>query len=78
MDYKIASTCIANRIKPYLSKIISYTQTGFVKGHYIGESSRFINEIIEKTEDKDIEGILLLLDFKKAFDSLEWSFVENA
>ena len=77
MDYKIASACIANRIKPCLSKIISYTQTGFEKGRYIGESSRFINDIIETTEDKDIEGVLLLLDFEKAFDSLEWSFVEK-
>ena len=77
MDYKIASACIANRMKPCLSKIISYTQTGFVKGRYIGESSLFINDIIETTEDKDIEGILLLLDFEKAFESLEWSFVEK-
>ena len=78
MDYKIASAGIANRIKHCLSKIISYdTQTGFVKGRYIGESSRFINDIIKTTEDKDIEGILLLLDFEKSFDSMEWSFVEK-
>ena len=78
VDYKLASSCIANRIKEHLDKIISYTQTGFVKGRYIGESSRIINDIIERSEEKEVAGILLMLDFEKAFDSLEWSFIQKS
>ena len=37
VDFKIASACIANRIKPILRNIISETQKGFLKGRYIGE-----------------------------------------
>lgn len=29
-------------------------------------------------EEQDIPGILLLVDFEKAFDTIEWSFIENA
>jgi hypothetical protein len=36
VDFKIASACIANRIKPILKNIISGTQKGFLKGRYIG------------------------------------------
>ena len=78
VDYKLASSCIANRIKEHLDKIISYTQTGFVKGRYIGESLRIINDIIKRSEEKEVTGILLMLDFEKAFDSLEWSFIQKS
>jgi hypothetical protein len=37
VDFKIASACIAKRIKPIHRNIISETQKGFLKGRYIGE-----------------------------------------
>ncbi len=78
VDTKIASAAIANRIKPFLLDIISETQQGFIRGRYIGECTRLIYDIIEKTEKDDIPGLLLLLDFEKAFDTLEWSFIDKA
>jgi hypothetical protein len=29
-------------------------------------------------EEQDIPGILLLVDFEIAFDTIEWSFIESA
>jgi hypothetical protein len=40
IDFKIASTCIANRIKPILRNIISETQKGFLKGSLSNTSSQ--------------------------------------
>ena len=77
VDYKIASASLANRIKPILQNIISQTQKGFLRGRYIGECTRLIFDLIEKMEDEDIPGILLLVDFEKAFDTIEWSFIEK-
>ena len=48
-----------------------------MKGRYIGQNIRLINDIIQQTEQQKIPGILILLDFQKAFDSLEWSFIQN-
>ena len=48
VDYKIATKSIANRIKPFLNHIISTNQTGFIKGRYIGENVRLLQEIIEQ------------------------------
>ena len=75
---KICSASIANRIKPLLKHIISETQLGFIKGRYIGECTRLIFDLIERTEEENIPGLLLLLDFEKAFDTLEWSFINKA
>lgn len=32
---------------------------------------------MEQTEQQDIPGILLLLDFRKAFDTIEWNFIRQ-
>ena len=76
-DYKIAAKSIANRMKKILSKIINNDQTGFLKNRFIGENNRLINSIIDYTNTKQIPGLLLFIDFEKAFDGIEWSFVQK-
>ena len=75
--YKIAAAAIANRIKPYLTKLISETQTGFVSGRYIGESTRLVCDIMDFAERHDISGQLMLIHFEKAFDSISMNFIYN-
>jgi len=58
-----------------LKKLISNSQTGFMKGRYIGEYTRLILDIIQRREEEQIPDLLLLVDFEKAFDSLEWYFM---
>lgn len=76
--YKIASGTIANRLKLVLDTIISKDQTGFLKGRYIGENTRLVYDLLKYTEENDIPGLLLLIDFEKAFDSLSWAFIHKA
>ena len=73
--YKIASASIANHIKPYLDFSIDNTQSGFVHGRYIGESSRLIYDIMQITEARAIPGLLVSIDFQKAFNLISWDFV---
>lgn len=73
--YKIATGCIAERIKKFLDKLIRNDQTVFVKGRFIGENIRLIYDIINYTESKQIPGLIMLIDFEKAFDSVSWKFI---
>ena len=59
-DYKIAMKAIASRIKTVIPKLICDDHTGFIKGRFIGEN-----------REKNKPGLLLFLDFEKAFDTLE-------
>ena len=77
MDYKIASKVIAKRIEHVLPSIIHPNQTGFMKGRYIDQNIRLINDIIQQTELQKIPGILLFLDFQRAFDTLVLSFIQH-
>ena len=58
--------------------MINNDQTGFLKGRFIGEKIRLIDSVVNYTATKSIPGLLLFLDFEKAFDTLEWSFIQKA
>ena len=77
VDYKILAKVIAKRIESVLPKLIHSDQTGFIKGRFIGQNVRLLNDLLEYTDVKKIPGILLFIDFEKAFDTIEWPFIQN-
>ena len=58
-----------------LPEIITSTQTGYVKGRFIGEAAWLITDVMDYTKEQNIPGILLFIDFEKAFDSLDSNFM---
>ena len=74
-DYKIATKSISNRIKKILPSTISSSQSGFIKGRYIGENVRLIQECINFFNNTNKSGLIFFADFEKAFDSLDHSFM---
>ena len=75
VDYKIASKTVANRIKSLLNNIISNAQTGFLKGRYIGENVRLLEEVINTVNENNNPGLIFFSDFNKAFDNLDHAFI---
>ena len=77
IDLKIAAKAIAKRLETVLPNLILLDQTGFVKGRYIGENIRLISDVLDLAKEQKILGILVhvALDFRKAFDSLEWPLI---
>ena len=75
VDAKIASKVIATRVIKVLPDIIHCNQTGYVKGRFIGEAARSIIDVMDYTKKQNIPGILLFIDFEKAFDSIDWEFM---
>ena len=68
---------IANRIKPILNDIISPSQTGFLKGRFIGENSRLVYDIIDWLNNNRKTALMLLADFEKAFDTINWQYMHE-
>ena len=77
IDYKILTKIIAKRIQTFLPKLIHSDQTGFVKGRYIGQNVRLLSGLMEYTSIEKLPGVLLFVDFEKAFDSLEWNLISK-
>ena len=77
-SYKIASACIAQRLKTVLPSIIHESQTGFLPGRNINQNIRLLYDVLVHTDTHKIPGLLLLIDFEKAFDTIAWSFINKA
>ena len=77
VDAKIISKVIANRIRNVLPNIIYHNQTGYVKDRFIGETIRSILDVMEFTKKENLPGLLIFIDFQKAFDTLEWNFLSQ-
>ena len=75
VDYKILAKALANRLIEFLPQLIDEDQTGYVKKRFIGNNIRIIEDIMIYTTKNKISGILLSVDFEKAFDSVSWKFL---
>jgi hypothetical protein len=56
-------------------KLISETQTAFVPGRYIMEGVVILIEVLHELRVKNHKGVILKLDFEKAYDKVQWSFM---
>jgi exonuclease III len=77
-DYKYLAKCLANRCKKTLPDIISPDQTGFVPGRLIGTNILKAQSIISYMEEHNEEGLMMGIDYEKAFDTIEWSFIKKS
>ncbi len=76
--YKILAKTLARRLQDLLSNVIRPNQTGFVEGRNILDNTFLAQEAQEWAEESNQDLVLLLLDFEKAFDRIEWSFLFEA
>ncbi len=76
--YKILAKTLAKRLQTFLPGIIRPSQTGFVEGRCILDNTFLAQEAQDWAEESNQDLVLLLLDFEKAFNKIEWSFLFEA
>lgn len=73
--YKILALVYANRLKTGLHDIISETQSGFTKNRHITNNVRLVLDLLDYADAIPSQALALFLDFYKAFDTIEHSFL---
>ena len=74
-DYKIAARALTKRLQNVIPNIISFDQMGYIKNRSATENIRLVQDLLDFCSYNNIPGIFLFLDFKKAFDNVEYNFL---
>ena len=77
-DGKILEKVMANRMGPAMDAIIHTNQKGFLPGRRISANIREIFDLIKYAKEKELEALILSLDFLKCFDMIEFVAIEGA
>ena len=73
MDAKIKA--LAKRLEKVLPYIIQANQNASVKGRSIFDALQTIDDIVDYTKRNCLPGILIAIDFEKAFDTLKFNIL---
>jgi hypothetical protein len=68
--YKIITKVLNNILSLCIKKVISESQYGFIQGRYIMDGVVSLNEIFHEVKKKTHSGVVLKIDFEKAYDKV--------
>jgi len=68
--YKLIAKILSKRLREVLPELIGEAQTTFIKGRQILDGALIANETVHWLKRKKKLGVLIKLDFKKAYDTL--------
>jgi hypothetical protein len=77
VDFKCFTKVLTNRLILVAKKIISKNQIGFIQGRNILEGVVVLHELLHELRTSKKRGLILKLDFEKAYDRVSWSFLEQ-
>lgn len=66
-----------NRITRIAHRVVRPTQTAFMPGRHILEGVVVLHETIHEIQRKKMDGVLFKIDFEKAYDKVNWSFLQQ-
>jgi hypothetical protein len=78
--YKIISKCMVNRLQPLFGDLIADTQSAFIPGRLIMDNALIAFECLHALKHgskKSKEFDVYKLDLTKAYDRVDWSFLEG-
>jgi hypothetical protein len=75
--YKILSKVLANRLRMVIRRVISETQSTFVKERQILDDILIANEVVDEARKSNKELMVFKVDFEKAYDSVDWGYLNE-
>jgi len=77
VSFKIFTKIAVNRLMSVADKIIRPTQSAFMPRRHILEGVVVLHETLHELQRKKLNGVILKLDFEKAYDKVKWNFLQQ-
>ncbi|KAK1264427.1 hypothetical protein QJS04_geneDACA014982 [Acorus gramineus] len=74
-SYKIISKMMANQFKKVIGGMVEENQTAFIPGRLLQNGFMATQECISAVHRDKHKGIVIKLDFSKAYDNVNWGFL---
>ncbi|XP_071680508.1 uncharacterized protein [Lolium perenne] len=75
--FKFVAKAYAIRLAPLAHRTVDRSQSAFIKGRCLHEGALALHEIAHELRVGKQEGLLLKLDFEKAYDRVSWDFLQE-
>ena len=75
--YKIIAKVLSRRLRKVIHEMISISQGAFVEGRQILDAVLIANEMVDEKRRSGEEGIVFKINFEKAYDHVDWGFLEH-
>ena len=75
--YKIIVKVSPGRLRRVLNETIYLSQRAFVEGRQILDVVLITNEMVDEKRRSGEEGVVLKIDFEKAYDHVDWGFLDH-
>ena len=74
--YKLIAKILTNKLKGVLENVIDMKQSAFLSGRGLFDSVLIANETVDYLRKDRVKGVIVKVDYEKAYDSVEWNFLE--
>jgi hypothetical protein len=76
-SFKIFMKVATIRLNTVADHVVRPLQTAFMQGRNILDGVVILHKAVHKLHAKKLNGVILKLDFEKAYDKVEWSFLQQ-
>ena len=77
VSFKIFTKTAMIRLNSVADHVVRPTQTAFMQGRNILDGVVILHETVHEMHRKKLNGVILKIDFEKAYDKVKWSFLQQ-
>jgi hypothetical protein len=77
VSFKIFTTVATLKLNTVADHVVRPSQTAFMQARSILDGVVTFNETVHELHSKKLIGVILKLDFEKAYDKVKWSFLQQ-
>jgi hypothetical protein len=77
VSFKIFTKVATLRLNTVADHVVRPSQTAFMQGRNILDGVVTLHETVHELHSKKLNGVILKLDFEKAYDKVKWTFLQQ-